>query len=309
MLGRIAPRSIGTLRRFLRFLFFVLVAIEPRYTHADDFVSARGALIDSDVARPFFTPQTANKSANEKIAPVEPAPAEQTPPAAPSPQILPPDPEDKFESPREAEPSKPTERRNVVVDNQTAVHTSIDVIKKARINVEEKERILDFFKQAITDAEGAQRHNELIENKSSPITTNTLPRRSRLKDIVRARLRGEPAPDEAVTLPALPICASNDIRRIDTNSTTNSSTAYDYIFYSRGDLAQTQRAEAVVPPAKVIAYQGGVAQTADPDSIANQSLAGRLEIECLPTRFRMLNENGTRVLEYRRGTAAWDSAQ
>lgn len=102
----------------------------------------------------------------------------------------------------------------------------------------------------------------------------------------------------------LELCSGSNIKKIPVNNLSLLSSALDIVFYSSTDSKQVQKAET---------WLGRVAEVqSEPLLNSNtgknspwQTLATSLGVECLPTRFHFVIENGKQFIQLKQGEIAW----
>lgn len=100
----------------------------------------------------------------------------------------------------------------------------------------------------------------------------------------------------------LPNCVESRIRRKQVYHRSPQADFMDYLFYSGLDASQRETAKDW--DGKKLSYQG-FAKGRGYETNSSYYFALGLGIECLPTRFRVVNEHGLRFIEYREGRDAW----
>lgn len=103
---------------------------------------------------------------------------------------------------------------------------------------------------------------------------------------------------------ALARCRNSGTALLPLANGSSEADGIDVLFYDGND--PVQRAEAAKSSSRPVAYQA-VLTTGDMQGTDaySQVLARMLQIPCLPTRVRVLREQGRRGFEYRLGEAAW----
>ncbi len=102
----------------------------------------------------------------------------------------------------------------------------------------------------------------------------------------------------------VPICAKPNVRLEEVHDFTPGSERLDAVFYDKKN--SEQQAQAKAWSGIKVAYEPLLftrKDTGKPDFW--QFFAHRLELECLPTRFRFVNIASKRYMEFREGERAW----
>ncbi len=111
------------------------------------------------------------------------------------------------------------------------------------------------------------------------------------------------APKPVLTVPKLPICAEDMIRRTRIGAPSSQLPRHDIVFFDKTSRAQSDKAAHW--RGRTVGYPNGVPQNEISTENMQWTLAQTFAVKCLPTRYRVVEEDGASYFEHLEGRKAW----
>ncbi|MCB0344255.1 MAG: hypothetical protein KDD66_04025 [Bdellovibrionales bacterium] len=163
-----------------------------------------------------------------------------------------------------------------------------------------------------------QRDNNTIhypKRSGSPLklepSTTSAPATAVIYSLSKKRAQIDPedyqAPDSGpkpkLTVPKLPHCDKDNVRRTKIGAPSSQLSKHDILFYDSSNRSQSEQSKHWA--GKKIGYPNGVPQEEISTSNMQWTLAQTLAVQCLPTRYRVIETDGATFFEHREGRKAW----